>query len=134
MEKPRGYHDEWSAFGGAKAKTRGATSPKGFWPPDLPRHFIHHGTPNDFPYNVILLAFWTSEEGFLSVNGLPREYHGQYLSFAGQTLVKLNPNIIVREVERFLIVTVIEPIVTVIEPIVTVIEPIVTDHRWVAGV
>ena len=30
----------------------------------------------------------------------PREYQGQYLSFAEQTLVELNPNILVRDEER----------------------------------
>ena len=50
--------------------------------------------------NVILLASQTSKEGLLQANGLPREYHGQCLSFAGQTLVLLNPNILVRDVER----------------------------------
>ena len=53
-----------------------------------------------FPYNVNLLASRTSKEGFLSANGLPREYHDQYLSFAGQILVELNPNILVQDVER----------------------------------
>ena len=81
---------ECHAKGGPKAKTRGAfrRTPFTMVPPRL------------FPYNVILLASWTSKERFLSFNGLPREYHGQYLSFAGQTLVELNPNILVRGVER----------------------------------
>ena len=69
-------------------------------PREVPRHSIHRDTPKAFPYNVILLASRPSKEGFLSANGLPREYHGQYLSFAGQTLVELNPNILVRDVER----------------------------------
>ena len=69
-------------------------------PQDLPTHSIHHHTPKAFPFNVILSASRTSKDGFLSANGLPREYHGQYLSFTEQTLVELNPNILVRDVER----------------------------------
>ena len=99
MEKPCGYHGEWSALGGPKAKTLGAAGLDGFWLRDLPRLSIHHETPKAFPY-VNLLASRTSKEGFISANGLPREYHGQYLSFAGQTLVKLNPIILVRDVKR----------------------------------
>ena len=59
LEKPRGYHGEWSALGGPKAKTRGTADPEGFWPRDLPRHSIHHDTPKAFPYNVIISASWT---------------------------------------------------------------------------
>ena len=55
--------------------------PEGFWPQDLLRHSIQHDTPKAFPYDVILLFF-------------------QYLSFAGQTLEELNPNILVQDVER----------------------------------
>ena len=64
---------------------------------------IHHNTPKPFPYNVILLASQTSKEGFCSGNELPREYHGQYLSYDGQTLVELNPLIIVHDVEQICI-------------------------------
>ena len=71
-----------------------------FWPWDLLRHSIHHDTPKGFPYNIILPASRTSKEGFLSVNGLPREYHGQFLSFAGRTLVELNTKILVRDGDR----------------------------------
>ena len=56
--------------------------------------------PRHFPYNVIPSVSWTRKEGFISANGLPREYHGQCVSFAGQILVELNPNILVRDVER----------------------------------
>ena len=55
-------------------------------------------------YNVILSASRTSKEGFLSADGLPREFHGLYLSFAGQTLVEVNPNILVRDLERMAII------------------------------
>ena len=57
LEKLRGYHGEWSASGGPKAKTQGAAGPEGFWPWDLPRHSIHHDNPNAFPYNVILSQY-----------------------------------------------------------------------------
>ena len=60
-----------------------------FWPRDLFKHSIQHA-----------LMFFPSKEGFLSAYGLPKDYHGQFLSFAGQTLVKLNPNILVWDVER----------------------------------
>ena len=49
-----------------------------FWLRDLARDSIHHDSPKAFPYNVILLSSRTSKMGFLSANGLPREYHGQY--------------------------------------------------------
>ena len=47
----------------------------------------------------MLLRLETSKEGFPSANGLPREYNGQYLSFAGETLVELSPNKLVRDEE-----------------------------------
>ena len=65
LEKPRGYHGDWSATGGPKGKTRGSAGPKGFWLPDLPRHSIHHDTPKAHPYNVIISASRTSKKGFL---------------------------------------------------------------------
>ena len=34
-------------------------------PWDLPRHNIHHGASKAFSYNVIIIAFRTSKEGFL---------------------------------------------------------------------
>ena len=40
--------------------------PRGFWPRDLSRHNIHHGTSKAFSYNVIIIATHTSKEGFLS--------------------------------------------------------------------
>ena len=61
-----------------RPKTRGATGLKGFWPRDLPRDSIHHYSPKGSPYNVIPSSSWTSKEGFISANGLPREYLGQY--------------------------------------------------------
>ena len=39
---------------------------------------IHHDSPKAFPYNVILSLSQTSKMGFVSANGLPREYCGQY--------------------------------------------------------
>ena len=52
------------------------------------------------PYNVIPLSSWTSKERFLSANGLPREYLGQYTGHKPYILVELNPNILVRDEER----------------------------------
>ena len=40
--------------------------PRGFWPWDLLRHNIHHDTSKALSYNVIIIASWTSKEGFLS--------------------------------------------------------------------
>ena len=65
MEKPLGYHDEWSPSGGSAAKNRLFQT-------------MSHDSPKTFPYNVILSSSRTSKMGFLSANGLPREYHGQY--------------------------------------------------------
>ena len=53
---------------------------RGFWPQDFLRDSIHD-TPKVFPHIFILLSSRTSKHGFLSPNGLPREYHGQYLYF-----------------------------------------------------
>ena len=76
----------------------------------MPRGFLATGLPEalhspQYPqgFSIYCHSFGTSEEGFLSANGLPRGYHGQYLSFAGQTLVEVNPNILVRDVERMYI-------------------------------
>ena len=66
-------------MGGPKAKIRGDGGPKVFWLQDLPRDLIHDDSPMAFPYNVIISASRTRKEGFLSANGLPREYHGQYV-------------------------------------------------------
>ena len=79
LEKPTGYHYEWIPSGGPKAKTQGATGPKGFLLRDFPMDSIHHDTPKAYPHIFILLSFLNSKEGFLSANGLFREYHGQCL-------------------------------------------------------
>ena len=47
-------------------KSRGGIMVNGV-PREVPRHSIHHDTPNAFPYNVILSASRTSKEGFLSL-------------------------------------------------------------------
>ena len=49
---------------------------------------------------LVLLVRDALKEEFLSSNKLPREYHGQYLFFAGQTLTELNPNILLWDVEK----------------------------------
>ena len=68
------------ALRGHKAKTEGPQAPM----------VSSHDIPKAFPFNVILSASRTSKKGYLSANGLQREYHGQYLSFAEQPLVELN--------------------------------------------
>ena len=45
VEKPWGYHGEWSPSGSPKAKTRGAAGPKDIWPQDFLTDSIHHDTP-----------------------------------------------------------------------------------------
>jgi hypothetical protein len=83
-----------------KPKTRRAACLKGFWLRDLPRDSIHHDSPEVFPYNIIIWPSQTSKEGFLSVNGLPREYHGHYTKHGNPIMVDLNPTILVRHVQR----------------------------------
>ena len=64
------------------------------------RNSIHHDTPKAFPHIFILLSFRTSKEGFLSANGVPRNTSCQYAGNGFPTLVELNPNILIRDVER----------------------------------
>ena len=61
-----------------RPNTRGVGGFESLWPRDLPRKSIHHDSPKVFTHNVILLSSQTSKMGFLSANGLSREYHGQY--------------------------------------------------------
>ena len=71
-------------------------------PQEVPRDSIRHD-PKAFPHIFIILSSRTCKEGFLSANGLSREYHGQYIGHGFPILVELNPNILVRHVERILI-------------------------------
>ena len=67
---------------------------------DFPRKSIHHDTPKAFPHILILLSSRTSEEGFLFPTvslGTPLE-NGE--GTKPSSLVELNPNIVVRDVER----------------------------------
>ena len=105
-----------------KPKTRRAACLKGFWLRDLPRDSIHHDSPEAFPYNIILWSSQTSKEGFLSVNGLPREYHGHYTKHGNPIKVELNPNIQVRHVQRmrsahWSATSTVEPALSTIPPI-----------------
>ena len=93
VEKPSGYH---GPLGSPMAKKRGAAGPKGSWSQDFPMDSIHNDTPKDFPNTFILSSSRTSKEVFLSGNGHPREYHGQCLYRKVQTLIELNPNILVQ--------------------------------------
>ena len=43
MEKPWGYHGEWSPSGDPAAKNPWGLRSLGFWPWDLPRDSIHQG-------------------------------------------------------------------------------------------
>ena len=67
VEKPRGYHGEWSPLGSPKAENPRGHRPRGFWPRDFPRDSVHHDKPKAFPHIFILLSFWTSKEGFLAL-------------------------------------------------------------------
>ena len=81
-------------------ETQGAAGPKGFWPRDFPRDSIHHDTPKAFPHIFILLSSRTSKEGFLFPMvslGTPLE-NGEGMK--PSPLVELNPNMLVRDVER----------------------------------
>ena len=69
-------------------------------PGEVPRDSIHHVTAKAFSHIFILLSSGTSKEGFLA---LPRrEYQTQYYLVEAQTLVELNPKILVRHVERMM--------------------------------
>ena len=56
--------------------------------------------PKGFSHIFILLASRTSKEGFISANGIPRQYHGHFTGHGFPILVELNPNILVWHVER----------------------------------
>ena len=71
-----------------------------FWPRDIRRSSFHHDTPKASPCMFILSSSQTSKEDFLSATGLPRAHNGQCLELKVQTLVELNHNILVRDVER----------------------------------
>ena len=88
------YLQFWPAVGHVW-KSRGGIMVNGVFPRDS----IHHDTSKAFPHIFILLSSWSSKEGFLSANGLPREYHGQCLQLKVQTLVEANPDILFRDVE-----------------------------------
>ena len=59
MEKPRGYHGEWSPYRGFKAKNPRGRSFLGFLVADLPRDSIHHDIPKAFPHNILLSSTQT---------------------------------------------------------------------------
>ena len=64
MEKPWGYHDEWSALVGPAAKKNPwGLQPLGFWSWDLPRHSSHQDTPLALPNNVTILLLCYSRNG-----------------------------------------------------------------------
>ena len=69
-------------------------------PRDFPRDSIHHDTPKAFPHIFILSSSRTSKEGFLFPMvslGTPLE-NGEGMK--PSPLVELNPNMLVRDVER----------------------------------
>ena len=77
--------------------------PQGFWPRDFLRDAIHHDTPKAFPHILILFPPGPVKRDFLhchQTQPAPREYHTQYYIVEVQTLVELNPNKQVRDVER----------------------------------
>ena len=51
-----------------------------------------------FPH-IFFLSSWTSKDVFFSANGLPREYHVQCMSLKVQTLLKLSPHLLVRDIK-----------------------------------
>ena len=53
-----------------------------------------------FSIHFHFLSSRTTNDAFLSANGLPREYHGQGMQLKVQTLLKLSPHILVRDIER----------------------------------
>ena len=53
--------------------------PRVFLAAGLSKGLHSPGYPKAFQHMFILLSSQTSKEGFLSANGLPREYHGPCL-------------------------------------------------------
>ena len=81
--------------------------PKDFWLRDFPRDSIHIDTPKAFPNIFILSSSWTSKEGFLFPMvslGTPLE-NGEGMK--PSPLVELNPNMVVRDLERMRIMSII---------------------------
>ena len=73
-----------------RQKPEGPPALRIFWPRDFPSDSIHHDSPKAFPHIFILLSSRTSKEEFIAANGLLRE-------LKVQTLVELNPNILVQD-------------------------------------
>ena len=73
---------------------------EGFGHGTSPRDSIHHEMRKVFPHILILSSFWTSEEGYLSANGVPRNTTVNSTGHGFPILVELNPNCLVRNVER----------------------------------
>ena len=103
VEKPRGYHGELSPWESPKAKTRGAAGPKGFG--QMTSFTMIH------PRLFYTFSFFRHpgpvKRDFLHCRQnqpAPREYHTQYYVVDVQTLVELNPNILVQDVERMYII------------------------------
>ena len=74
--------------------------PERVWPRDFLRDSIHHDTPKAFPHIFILSTSRTSKEGFLFPMvslGTPLE-NGEGMK--PSPLVELNPNMLVRDVEK----------------------------------
>ena len=105
MEKPRGYHGEWSALRGPMAKTRGAAGPEGFG----------RGTSRGTPFTMIpprlfhIISFFqlpglVKRDIFhwRQTQHVPRESIGHYTGLGQGILVELNPNILVRDEEIML--------------------------------
>ena len=76
VEKPRGIMVNGVPREVPRPKSKGAAGPKGFGRGTSPRDSIHHDTPKALPHIFILYSSRTSKEGFLSVNGLFKEYRG----------------------------------------------------------
>ena len=81
LEKPRGYHGEWSPYESPKAKTRGAAGPKGFG----------RGTSQGTPFTIIHPIQPMDSLGTQLENG---EGTKPYI------LVELHPNIQGHDAER----------------------------------
>ena len=77
--------------------------PQGFLAADLLRDSIHHDTHKAFPHILILLSSRTRKDGFLSANGVPWGSIGKLRWHEALILVELNPNMLVRDVERMMI-------------------------------
>ena len=91
-----------------RSKPEGRQAPRVFWRRDIPRDSIHHDTPKAFSHIFILLSSQTSKEGYLFPMvslGTPLE-NGEDMK--PSPLIQLNPNMLVRDVERMNNVMVIE--------------------------